>query len=64
VKLSDVVGNSGLAIYAEIALILFLVAFVGIVAWLLWPGRRGQLEPLGRMPLEDESRPTNPGDPS
>ncbi len=51
-KLSDVVGNSGLAFYAEVALILFVLAFVVIVVR-LFVGRRAAMEDLGRLPLDD-----------
>jgi len=63
-KLSDVVGHSGLAIYAEIALILFIVAFIAIVVWLFWPGRTAEMETMRQLPLEDELRHPNSGEPS
>ena len=54
---SDVMSHSGLALYAEIALILFLVAFAGVLAWTLWPSRRQALERHRSMPLDDGSAP-------
>jgi len=32
----------------------FVVLFVGIVAWALWPSRRQKLEELGRIPLRSD----------
>jgi cbb3-type cytochrome oxidase subunit 3 len=54
-KLSDVVGHSGLSGYAEIALVLFLVAFAIVVARLLWPAKPGALDHVSRLPLDDET---------
>ena len=58
-KLSDIVGNSGLSAYAEIAMILFMLAFVAIVIRLFWPSRRKQLEEQRYLPLADD-QPMNP----
>jgi hypothetical protein len=53
-KLSDVVGHSGLAIYAEIALVLFVIAFLIIGVKLLLNRNRRELERMSRMPLDDD----------
>jgi cbb3-type cytochrome oxidase subunit 3 len=53
-KLSDVVGNAGLSTFAEIAMIVFLVAFVAIVVRLFWPSRKDPLERQRFIPLEDD----------
>ena len=58
-KLSDIVGSSGLSAYAEIAMILFMLAFLAIVVRLFWPSRRKQLEEQRHLPLADD-RPMNP----
>jgi cytochrome c oxidase cbb3-type subunit IV len=29
----------------------FMALFIGILAWALWPSRRGKFEELGRIPL-------------
>ena len=56
-KLSDVVGHAGLALYTEIALVLFLLVFVAVV-WRTWrPSRRAELEAQARMPLEPDALP-------
>ena len=51
-KLSDVVSHSGLAGYAEIALILFALAFVGIVIRVVARSRR-EVDHMARLPLDD-----------
>ncbi len=51
-RLSDVIGGAGLAGYAEVALLLFLAAFLAIVLWLFWPGRRQRLERRKQLPFE------------
>ena len=52
-RLSDVVGHSGLAVYAEVALVLFFLAFVLIGVRLLVRRDRRELERMSRMPLDD-----------
>jgi cytochrome c oxidase cbb3-type subunit IV len=32
----------------------FMMLFIGIVAWALWPSRRRRLEDLGRIPLRSD----------
>jgi cbb3-type cytochrome oxidase subunit 3 len=64
VKLSDVVSAAGLSIYAEIALVLFLGAFLSVVLRLYWPGRDRagrdrSLDAAARLPLDDGT-PTRP----
>ncbi len=55
-KLSDIMGNAGLAGYAEIALILFFLAFVGIVVALFapWQARDARFDRESRLPLQDD----------
>jgi cbb3-type cytochrome oxidase subunit 3 len=53
-KLSDVVGHSGLAIYAEIAMVLFLLAFAAVLVGIaLRP--RAELDRAARLPLDDDA---------
>lgn len=61
-NLTDVMSHSGLAIYAEIALVLFALVFVAIVGRVLSPKHRDEFEAARRLPLEDGS--VRPGDPS
>ncbi len=59
-KLSDVMGHAGLAIYAEVAMILFLFAFA-IILWRVFaPANRRAMEEAGRLPLDDGG-PVPPG---
>ena len=53
-KLSDVVSHSGLAFYAEVALVLFFAVFLAVLVRTFWPSRRAELEADGRIPLEDD----------
>ncbi|MCU0635617.1 MAG: hypothetical protein MUE41_12150 [Gemmatimonadaceae bacterium] len=57
-KLSDVVSGAGLSFYAEVALVLFMLAFLGIVVRLFWPGRDraardAAMAANARLPLDD-----------
>ena len=53
-SLTDVVSGAGLSVYAEIALVIFLVAFVGIVISLFAPGKRRTYEHLRRLPIDED----------
>ena len=53
-RLSDIMGAANLSVYAEIAMILFLVAFVAIVIMTFAPGRQKTFDAASRMPLDDE----------
>ncbi len=55
-KLSDIMANAGLSAYAELALIIFFLAFLGIVTYLFAPWRRRdeRFDAAARMPLDDE----------
>ena len=57
-RLTDIMSNAGLSGYAEIALVLFLVAFSVVVLRIFLPSRRQDLERAGRMPLDDDIKPT------
>jgi cbb3-type cytochrome oxidase subunit 3 len=52
-RLSDIMGNAGLSIYAEVALVLFVVAFLAIIWWVFRPANRRRWEADARMPLDD-----------
>jgi hypothetical protein len=51
-SLTDVVSGAGLSVYAEIALVIFLVAFLGVVISLFLPGRQRTYEHLRHLPIE------------
>jgi cbb3-type cytochrome oxidase subunit 3 len=50
---TDVMSGSGLAIFAEIALILFAAAFLAIVVWIWLPRNKSMWDKASRMPLDD-----------
>ncbi|HEX5077365.1 MAG TPA: cbb3-type cytochrome c oxidase subunit 3 [Gemmatimonadaceae bacterium] len=54
-SLTDVVSGAGLSVYAEVALVIFLIAFVGIVISLFAPGRRRVYEHLRRLPIDGDT---------
>ena len=54
-SLTDVVSGAGLSGYAEIALVIFLIAFVGIVISLFAPGKRRTYEHLRRLPIDEDT---------
>ena len=53
-RLSDIMGAANLSVYAEIAMILFIVAFAAIVLMTFAPGRQKTFDAASRMPLDDE----------
>lgn len=66
-RLSDIMANAGLAGWAQVALILFLIAFAVILVAIFAPSRRREFDRASRMPLDDD-HPVTPrqrsGDPS
>ena len=54
-SLTDVVSGAGLSVYAEVALVIFLIAFVGIVISLFAPGKRRTYEHLRRLPIDEDT---------
>ena len=58
-KLSDVVSHAGLAVYAEIALVIFFAVFLAVVWRTFRPSKKAELEAQGRLPL-DEGAPAHP----
>ena len=62
-KLSEIMSHAGLARYAEIALILFLLAFVAVVIAIFRPGSKRAMDEASRLPFDDESalKPRNGG---
>ena len=56
-KLSDIVGHSGLELYPQIALVLFLFAFAVVVVRLFLPSPRAEYERAARMALDDTGAP-------
>jgi cbb3-type cytochrome oxidase subunit 3 len=61
-SLSDVMSHAGLGRFAEIAMILFMLAFLGIVVWTFAPWRQREMDEASRLPLDDEREgPAGPG---
>jgi len=54
-SLTDVVSGSGLSGYAEIALVLFIIAFIGVVVSLFLPSRQRMYERMRTLPIDAES---------
>ncbi len=52
-RLSDIVGHAGLSGYAQVALILFFLAFLAIVLRVFAPSRKREMDEMARLPLED-----------
>jgi cbb3-type cytochrome oxidase subunit 3 len=52
-RLSEIMSNAGLSGYAEIALVIFLVAFLLIAVAVFAPSRKQEFEDASRMPLDD-----------
>lgn len=52
-KLSDIMAAAGLSLYAQIALVLFLIVFVAIAIRTFLPSRSRELDEASRLPLED-----------
>jgi len=59
-KLVDVMSASGLSIYAIVALLLFVAAFVAVVILTFAPGTKALHARLSRLPLDDESQGSAP----
>jgi cbb3-type cytochrome oxidase subunit 3 len=51
-SLTDVVSGAGLSGYAEIALILFVIAFLGVVVSLFLPSRQRVYERMRHLPVD------------
>jgi cbb3-type cytochrome oxidase subunit 3 len=52
-RLADIMSGAGLSTYAEIALVIFLLAFLLIAVVVFAPSRREEFESASRMPLDD-----------
>jgi len=54
VKLVDVMSASGLSIYAIVALLLFVIAFLAIVVRTFAPGSTARYDADARLPFSDD----------
>jgi cbb3-type cytochrome oxidase subunit 3 len=53
VSLTDLMSHAGLVIFAEIGMVLFLIAFVAIAWWVLRPANRTRWAADAIIPLDD-----------
>ncbi len=54
-KLSDIMSHANLAVYAEVAMVIFMLVFIAIAVRLWLPGRQQALRDAARLPLDDDS---------
>jgi cbb3-type cytochrome oxidase subunit 3 len=52
--LSDIMSHAGLAGYAELAMILFILAFLAIVIATYRPSTKQAMDAASRLPFEDD----------
>lgn len=52
-SLTDLMSHAGLAIFAEIGMVLFFSAFIAITWWVLRPANRKRWTTDANMPLDD-----------
>jgi len=52
-RLSDIMSHAGLSGYAEVALVIFLIAFLLIAVGVFAPSRKREFDEASRMPLDD-----------
>jgi hypothetical protein len=60
-SLTDVVSGAGLSGYAEIALVIFMIAFVGVVISLFVPSKQRTYE---HLPIDSDTSAPGSGAPS
>lgn len=53
-KLSDIMGNAGLSMYAQVALVIFLAVFIAVTIRTWAPSRRRQMQEDAMLPLNDD----------
>lgn len=52
-SLTDLMSHAGLAIFAEIGLVLFFITFLGITWWVFRPANRQRWVKDATLPLDD-----------
>jgi cbb3-type cytochrome oxidase subunit 3 len=52
--LADVISHAGLSGYAEVAMVLFMLAFLVIVIATYRPSKKKEMDEVSRLPLEDD----------
>jgi cbb3-type cytochrome oxidase subunit 3 len=56
--IKDIMARAGLSLFGEIALVVFLVAFLFIVWRVMSPSRKQELDRMANLPLDDETKPS------
>jgi cbb3-type cytochrome oxidase subunit 3 len=54
VSLTDIMSGAGLSRYAEVGLVLFMLAFLLIIWRVFRPSKKTEYDRDARMPLDDE----------
>lgn len=55
-KLVDVMSSAGLSGYAIVALLLFIAAFLMVLAMILAPGSGARMARAAQLPFDDDTR--------
>jgi cbb3-type cytochrome oxidase subunit 3 len=58
-SLTEIMSNAGLSRYPEIALLLFVFAFIVILLRVFLPSRKRTFERAARLPLDDDASPSS-----
>ena len=56
-RLSDIMGAAGYSVYAEVALVVFFLAFIALAAYLYFTRGAPHWEAARRLPLESDATP-------
>jgi cbb3-type cytochrome oxidase subunit 3 len=59
-SLTEIMSSAGLTRYPEIALLLFVFAFLVILVRVFMPSRKRGFDRAARMPLDDDTVPPTP----
>jgi hypothetical protein len=60
-KLSDIMGGTGLSGYAMVGMILFILVFLSLGLRMWYQSRNGDLDGMENMPLSDGDQVDKPG---
>ncbi len=55
-KLSDIMSGAGLSIYAEVALVIFLLVFIAVAVRTFMPSRKAEMDEAARLPFDEGIR--------
>jgi cbb3-type cytochrome oxidase subunit 3 len=58
-RLADIVGASGLSGYAVVALLLFVFAFLLVLATVFFPSQRSRFDHAAQLPFDDGTTPSS-----